>query len=185
MRRLAYWFVRVWGWQIEGEAPAARKFVAIGGPHTSNWDFVFFLAVIHHLGIRPKVLGKHTLVRGPFGGLMRRWGVIPVRRDHPENTVERVREAFDQDEEMALVIAPEGTRAKADHWKSGFYTITVGAEVPLVMAAIDGPTKRIRVSEPFELTGEVAVDMERIRSFFDGWHGLRPDARTPVRLRSE
>jgi len=185
MRRLAYWFIRSLGWSVEGSAPDARKFVAVGGPHTSNWDFVFFLAVIHYLGIRPKVLGKHTLVRGPFGWLMRRWGVIPVNRGVPENTVARVREAFEEADEMALVIAPEGTRARAEYWRSGFYSITHGAEVPMIMAAIDGPTKRIKVSEAFELTGDVAADMDHIRAFFEGSGGYRPAGRTPVRLRSE
>ena len=185
MRWLAYRYVRLRGWVIEGSVPDVPQFVIIGGPHTSNWDFVMFLAVIHHLGVRPKVLGKHTLVKGPFGGMMRRWGVIPVRRDVPENTVERVKEEFAANDHMMLVIAPEGTRTKADHWRSGFYKITLGADVPLLMAALDGPTKRVKVSPPMKLTGDVGTDMDRIREFFDGWQGIKPGHGSPVRLRNE
>ena len=185
MRWLAYRYVRLRGWVIEGSVPDIPQFVIIGGPHTSYWDFVMFLAVIYHLGVRPKVLGKHTLVRGPFGGLMRRWGVIPVRRDVAENTVERVKQEFAANEEMMLVIAPEGTRSRADYWRSGFYKITLGADVPLLMAAIDGPTKRVMVSAPFKLTGDVGGDMDRIRAFFHGWNGINPGQGTPVQLRNE
>lgn len=185
MRRLAYWYMRLRGWTIEGAAPEVRKFVVIGGPHTSNWDFIAFLGVIHHLGIRPKVLGKHTLVRWPFGWIMRRWGVIPVNRGVPENTVERVREEFDASDEMMLVIAPEGTRSRAEYWRSGFYKITVGAEVPLLMAAIDGPSKHIKVSRLIRLSGDPHADMDRIRSFYDGYRGIKPEGRSPVRLRLE
>ena len=116
---------------------------------------------------------------------MRRWGVIPVRRDVPENTVQRVQEAFAENDEMMLVIAPEGTRSKAEYWKSGFYKITQAADVPMVLAAIDGANKRVKISEPIHLTGDVSVDMDGIRAFFEGCDGLRPNLRTPIRLREE
>jgi len=185
MRWLAYRYLKIRGWTFDGELPDVRKVVIIGAPHTSNWDFVFFLGVIYFLGIRPKVLGKHTLTRKPFGGLMRRLGVIPVRRDVAGNTVERVKDAFVAADEMMLVIAPEGTRARAEYWRSGFYKIALGADVPLLMAAIDGGRKRVKISAPMDLTGEVGPDMDMIRLFFDGWHGLKPEQRTPVRLRDE
>ena len=185
MRWLAHRYLVIRGWTFSGGLPDVKKFVIIGAPHSSNWDFVLFLAVIHYLGIRPKVLGKHTLVRGPFGWLMRRWGVIPVNRDVKANTVEKVRETFGATDEMMLVIAPEGTRAKAEYWRSGFYKITLGADVPLVMGRIDGPTKRIEISEPLELSGSLSDDMDVIRAFYVGWRGLVPENATPVRLRDE
>ena len=182
---MAYRYLKLRGWTIDGGIPDVRKFVIIGGPHTSNWDFVMFLGVIYFLGIRPRVLGKHTLVKWPFGRLMRRWGVIPVRRDVAENTVQQVNDEFDANEEMMLVIAPEGTRSRADHWRSGFYKITIGADVPLLIAAIDGPTKRVKISGPLALTGDVSADMDVLRAFYDGWEGIKPSGRTPVRLRDE
>jgi 1-acyl-sn-glycerol-3-phosphate acyltransferase len=185
MRWLAYRYIRLRGWKITGDLPEISKFVIIGGPHTSNWDFVFFLALIQYLGIKPKVLGKHTLVKWPFGILMRRWGVIPVRRDVAENTVERVKETFDASDEMMLVIAPEGTRARADSWRSGFYKITHGAGVPLLMAAIDGEKKLVEISEPLTLTGTISTDMDHIRSFYEGMHGLKPENASLIRLRDE
>ena len=83
MRWLAYVTLRVRGFAFEGRVPEAAKFVVVGAPHTSNWDFLVFLAALHHFRIRARYLGKHTLFRWPFGGLMRRLGGIPVRRDRP------------------------------------------------------------------------------------------------------
>ena len=31
------------GWTVEGTAVEPRKFVIIAAPHTSNWDFVYFV----------------------------------------------------------------------------------------------------------------------------------------------
>ena len=41
------------GWRIEGELPKLDKFVVIGAHHTSNWDFVIFIALFA-AGIDPR-----------------------------------------------------------------------------------------------------------------------------------
>ena len=33
-------------WQTQGRGPDIPKYVLIAAPHTSNWDFVFFLLII-------------------------------------------------------------------------------------------------------------------------------------------
>ena len=53
------------GWRIDGRPPAAKKFILVGAPHTSNWDFAVFLGATHELGIRASYLGKHSLFRWP------------------------------------------------------------------------------------------------------------------------
>ena len=87
MRFLARLWFRLTGWQYRGNQPTVPKFVAIGAPHTSNWDFMLFLAVASHFKMHARAIGKHTLVTGPFGGLMRRLGIIPVRRDTGQGVV--------------------------------------------------------------------------------------------------
>ncbi len=73
---LGHSMLRVAGWRIEGALPPLDKFVVIGAHHTSNWDFVLFLAVKFVLRLNARWFGKHTLFRAPFGALMRRWGGI-------------------------------------------------------------------------------------------------------------
>jgi 1-acyl-sn-glycerol-3-phosphate acyltransferase len=185
LRRLVLWFVRLLGWRMEGELPAVPKYVAIGVPHTSNLDFVFFLAVTTFFHMPAKVIGKHTLVRWPFGGLMRRWGVIPVRRDAPGGVVGEAAAALRAADEAVLVIAPEGTRSAAPYWKSGFYRIALEAEVPILLAFVDYRRKRTGVGPLLHPTGDVRADMDVVRAFYDGITGRHPEGQGPIRLREE
>lgn len=185
MRRLVLWFVRLLGWRIEGELPTIPKYVAIGAPHTSNLDFVFFLAVTTFFHMPARVIGKHTLVRWPFGGLMRRWGVIPVRRDSPEGVVGETVAAIDAADEAVLVIAPEGTRGAAPYWKSGFYRIAQEAGIPILLAYVDYEHKRTGVGPLLYPSGDVRADMEVIRAFYAGMRGRHPEGEGPIRLREE
>ena len=185
MRWLARLWFRLKGWRYAGTQPRPPKFVAIAGPHTSNWDFLYFLAVASHFKMKAKVIGKHTLVKGPFGGLMRRLGVIPVRRDTGQGVVEQMVAAFDSADEMALVIAPEGTRRAEPYWHSGFYQIAVAARVPIVMARINCVEKVATVSDDFMPSGDVRADMDHIRAFFGEGAGVNPAGESTVRLRDE
>ncbi len=185
MRRLARLWYRLRGWTFVGQRPAIPKYVVVGGPHTSNTDFFAFLAVVANFDLPARFIGKHTLFRWPFGGLMRRLGGIPVRRDSGQGLVEQVVAAFHRSDAMALVIAPEGTRGRADHWRSGFYRIAVAAEVPVVCGFVDHSTKRLGLGPTIEPTGDMRGDMDRIRAFFADKVGRHPDRTTPVRLREE
>ena len=79
--RLANLFLRLTGWAPEGTRPAARRYVLIAAPHTSNWDLAYLLALAMVLDVKVSWMGKHQLFRGPMGWAMRSVGGIPVRRD--------------------------------------------------------------------------------------------------------
>mgnify|MGYP000142819431 FL=1 len=51
------------GWKVEGEIPNLKKFILVGAPHTSNWDFVHALILIWALDLKLNVLAKHTLFK--------------------------------------------------------------------------------------------------------------------------
>lgn len=185
MRWLAERLMRLLGWRIEGEVPPEDKFVAIGAPHTSNWDFVIFLGVVSHFRIRARAIGKATLVRWPFGQIMRRLGIIPVERGTGQGMVGQMVREFAASDSMALVIAPEGTRKPAEYWRSGFYQIAMAADVPIALAYIDGDNKVAGVGPALCPSGDIQADMAKIRDFYAPFRGLRPERRGPVRLRPE
>ncbi len=185
VRWLAERLMRMRGWQFSGARPEDAKFVAIGAPHTSNWDFVLFLAVVSHFHLRAKAIGKHSLVRWPFGKLMRRLGIIPIERDSGQGLVEQMVDEFSATESMALVIAPEGTRKPTEYWRSGFYRIAVAAQVPIVLTYIDGENKVAGIGPTLHPTGDIDADMEIVREFFTPICGLRPENQGPIRLRPE
>ena len=185
MSWLARIFFRLRGWEYTGPRPEALKFVAIGAPHTSNWDFVILLAVASHFRFKPKTIGKEALVRGPFGGIMKRLGIVPLKRDSGHGMVEQMAQAFADSTDLALVLAPEGTRRAEPYWRSGFYQIAVAAGVPIVPARVDAVHKRAGLGPAFMPTGDVAADMDRLRDFYAGVVGFNPGGESTVRLREE
>ena len=163
LRRLYDWK----GWQLEQQrAPPLRKYILLGAPHTSNWDFVFFAGATRKLGILPRFMGKHTLFAWPMTRFMYDMGGMPVDRSRPGGYVQAVVEAFAQAEDMALVIAPEGTRSSAGEWRTGFYRIAMGAGVPIVPAWVDHATKQGGLGEPIMPTGDYKADLAKIAEFY-------------------
>ena len=171
------------GWQFVGDVPDVPKMVVIGAPHTSNWDFFLFLGTLHHLRLKVAFLGKHTLFRWPFGLLFRRLGGIPVDRSRAGGVVGQVKRAFDDADEMILVLAPEGTRKAAPRWKSGFLEIATAAEVPIVLAGVDYENKTVTIGPHFD--PESLGLMDSIRHFYSDKTGHHPHGKGPVVLRSE
>jgi 1-acyl-sn-glycerol-3-phosphate acyltransferase len=185
MRWLSHRIATALGWRIRGELPDRPKMVILGAPHTSNWDFFLFLATIHHFDISVRFLGKHSLFRWPLGAMFRKVGGIPVDRSRSGGIVGQVKDAFDAADEMILVIAPEGTRAAAPAWKSGFVEIAEAAGVPVVLAGVHGANKTVTVGPTLELNADRAAFMDRVRDFYSSQPGIKPEGKGPVRLADE
>ncbi len=143
------------------------------------------LAMSYVYGIRVSWIGKHSLFRGPMGPLMRWLGGVPVDRRAAHNAVQQMVDEFARRDELALMIMPEGTRSRADYWKSGFYHIARKAHVPIVLGLLDFKRKVGGLFEAIEPTGDLTADMNRIRAFYDGAMGKYPDDFGPIRLREE
>ena len=178
------WF-RLTGWKVAGRLPPEPKLVVIGAPHTSNWDFVLMLAVVRSLGVRVSFMAKHTLFRRPFGGLMRRLGGIPIRRQVRASAVEQMAAAFDAADALILVMTPEGTRSRGEGWRSGFYHVARTAGVPIVLASLDYYSKRVAIGPALTPAGDVRADMDAIREFYAGIRGRHPENASVIRLTEE
>lgn len=185
LKRIMRGVLRLIRWKIVGEIPPHRKMVIIGAPHTSNWDFPLAMVVAPALGLRIRWLGKHTLFRWPYAWFFRLLGGIPVDRTRAQGIIESSRQAFDEADDLILVIAPEGTRSRRDHWKSGFYRIAHAAGVPVVLVGIDGRNKTVVIG-PHEVPGEdPRAYMDGLRAFYADFGGIKPDRVGPIRLRDE
>ena len=166
VRRLLIALYKLRGWRIDGTLPPEKKFIIAGGPHTSNWDFAIFLGAVDQLGVRPSYLGKHSLFRWPLKRFMLDMGGIPIDRSKRANYVDQVVAEFDKHDELALVIAPEGTRDSDGRWKSGFYHIALGAEVPIVLAWIDRKRRIGAIGPVIHPSGDYRADIKRIAEHF-------------------
>ncbi len=168
------------GWQLEGGRPEARKFVITGAPHTTNWDFIFFIGTTWRMGISPSFMGKLSLFRGPLKRFMYDMGGLPVDRSKPgSNYVEQTVEHFARSDDLALVVAPEGTRRTDGSWRSGFYHIALRAGVPIVPAWVDNRTMRGGLGPAIMPTGDYGADLARIAAFY---RSVMPDCERFVRL---
>ncbi|MBF5042422.1 glycerol acyltransferase [Aggregicoccus sp. 17bor-14] len=183
MARLAKWMLRAGGWRLLGQPPALDKYLVVFYPHTSNWDFVLGILAGWGLGLDVTFLGKHTLFQGPLGPLMRALGGHPVRREERSNMVEQVAQLVRSRERIVLALAPEGTRKRAEAWKSGFYYIAREAHLPVVPAFLDARTRTVGLGPPLYLTGDVQADMAVLRDFYADKQALRPEGAGPVVLR--
>lgn len=181
-----HWLFRRLGWTFEGGLPPKHpKSIVIGAPHTSNWDFVVFMAAIHAYRIDARFLGKHTLFWWPLRVLLRALGGIPVDRSAPGGLVRQVADEFNRAESMVLVVAPEGTRKAVPHWKSGFVRLADGAGVPVVPAVLDCAARRVTLAPPIFFEGDTGEFMDRIRAAFEGATGFRPEGQGPIVLAEE
>jgi 1-acyl-sn-glycerol-3-phosphate acyltransferase len=171
---LATLIMRLAGWRVDGTLPDIPKYVLIGAPHTSNWDFILFLGVIFTLKANVRFMGKAELFRFPIGWFFRYCGGVPVDRKKSTGLVEQMVQACLAAERFILVIAPEGTRHHVAEWKRGFYHIAKSAGIPIVMAVVDGRHKTVRIGQVFHATEDMEADMKTIVGFFDGVVGINP-----------
>ena len=174
LRSLSNVIMRLFGWRVEGTLPDLPKYILVGAPHTSNWDFLLFLGAIFHLKANVKFMGKAELFRNPFGWFFYWCGGIPVDRKKSQGLVEQMVDACNRSDKFILTIAPEGTRYKVSEWKMGFYHIAKNTGIPIVMAIVDGKRKSLRVGQVYQLTENMDTDIKTIKGFFAGMTGINP-----------
>jgi len=179
-------WLALWRWKVVAPpAPLPDKFVLVGAPHTTNWDFPLMLAITRRLGVKVHFLGKDSLFRGPMGPLMRRLGGIPIDRSAPGGMVASLAAEFASRDKLVLLVPAEGTRSHTGHWKSGFYHIARQAGVPVGCGFLDSTTRSGGVGPMVELTGDISRDMDAFRAFYEGKTGVRKGKAGPVRLKEE
>jgi len=184
---LATTSLRLAGWQFEGGVPAEKKYVCLAVPHTSNWDGLLLVTLLQSLHLDMEWMIKDSWVKSPLGPVLRRLGAVAINRGRSTNVVDQMIEQFRTRDRFVLGIPPEGTRSRAEHWRSGFYHIALGAQVPVVPGYLDFGRKRAGLGAPIHLTGDVRADMDRVRAFYAEKKPVAfdPAGFGPIRLREE
>jgi len=175
---------RLAGWRVEGRFPDVPKVVAVVAYHTAQRDFPLGLFCSFILGIKASWIGKHTLFRPPMGWFMRAFGGIPVDRRHAHGTVNEIARIIKERPYILLGISPEGTRARTEYWRSGFYRIALAANVPIVLCYLDFKRKVAGIAEELLYpSGDKESDLEKIRAFYAGVTACYPERVGPIRFR--
>jgi len=175
IRGLSWMFLKATGWHVATDWPDVSKSVIIAAPHTSNYDGLVMLAIAGWYRQKLSWMGKASLVQGPFGGLLRRAGCVPVERSKSKDVVSLMKEAFDAADTLHLAIAPEGTRNANPVWKTGFWHIAQSANVPLFSAVLDFGTREMRLEGPIMPGGDFETDMDVIISHYRDAKGRHPE----------
>jgi 1-acyl-sn-glycerol-3-phosphate acyltransferase len=182
VQRLARRLLAAFGWRVQIAWPPPRCVIVVY-PHTSNWDFVVGYLARLAAALPVQWIGKDTLFRGPLGPLFRGMGGIPVNRSAPAGMVEQLARELSGRDTFRLAIAPEGTRARTDRWKSGFYRLALAARVPVGLAFIDFGAREVGVTTYLDLSGDEEADLARIREAYRGRRGKRPENAGEIRFR--
>ncbi len=183
--RLARWMLKMLGWRLDFEGFPSRQGVAIVYPHTSNWDFPIGMLAKWALGIPAHFWGKDSLFKFPLVGAWMRWvGGIPIDRSSSRGVVGQMVHVFEQhkqnDQLLWLGLAPEGTRSLTPGWRSGFYQLAMGAQVPLALVKLDWGQRRFSVVDFYDLTGDVERDYAHMAHVFQGVKGFHEHQMGPI-----
>ncbi|PCJ85235.1 MAG: glycerol acyltransferase [Thiotrichaceae bacterium] len=185
LKTLSKTILKLTGWKLRIVTPKQNKFILIGAPHTSNWDFPLALLTFWTLDFKIHWVAKKQMFRGPLHYLFTALGGIPVDRNAPHGFIQQIADRFNQTEQMVLTIAPEGTRSKTEYWKSGFYHIAQTANVPICFGYIDYKKRELGFHKLMHPGGDIDADMKIISNFYKDITGKRPELQGRVHIRKQ
>ena len=163
------WLLKTAGWRTVGDIPNISQAVVLALPHTSNIDGVYAIPGLFSLDIKINIMGKHTLFKIPVLAQLLRWiGIIPIDRGNKGSVLQTSIDKFKSGEPLFLGLSPEGTRKYMETWKTGFYYLALGANVPILPVALDYKTKEVRFLSPVYPTGDIEADLPKIYAQYRG-----------------
>ena len=161
------------GWKIDNHWDLnIDQCVMIAAPHTSNWDALYARLALKALGVNVRITIKDSYMKLPLGPFVRAMGGIGINRrpkkegEARPSMVELMSDLFKTHEKLVMLVTPEGTRAKQEKWKTGFYHVAINAGVPIALAYMDYDKKTTGVGKIIYLTGDYEKDMAEIMAFY-------------------
>ena len=159
--------LKIGGWNdIYDVPPDLGNAVCIVAPHTAVADFFVGLNFYWAHEIKFKVMMKKEFFKPVVGWILKKMGGIPVNRGHRNNLVEQMVDMFKQNKDTHLIICPEGTRKRVNHWKRGFHIIAKGANVPILVGFIDYQKKRCGVEKVIYPSDDYNKDLAEIWDYY-------------------
>jgi XTP/dITP diphosphohydrolase len=171
--RINRFLLTLFGYKIDwvNIPPEAKKCVLLFAPHTSMLDFVIGKMALVAMGVKTVFLIKKEAFFFPLGQLLKALGGMPVDRKHVRKFPLFVADLINNSDEIAFLVAPEGTRKRTPEWKKGFYFIAQQANVPIVLGYLDYVSRRGGVGHAFWPTGNVREDVAEMQKYYYGLRG--------------
>jgi len=176
------WF-KVAGWKVCEATPEGAG-ITIAAPHTSNWDFVYALGAAILRDVKIYFSIKNSMCRVPILG---RWlmflGAMPIDRSSAgQGQVEQIKQFIEtqKGKRVFFLFTPEGTRGGVAKWKTGFYHVAKGCELPIFLAKVDYLSKETGVFHTFKLTDNKDDDIQAIQASYSCVYGKYPTKQFPL-----
>jgi 1-acyl-sn-glycerol-3-phosphate acyltransferase len=171
--KLILWIL---GWRVSAteEILKCKKYVLLSGPHTSIWDFIIGKATYLALGIEGKFLIKQEFFKWPLGYWLKKMGGLPINRSSPKEFVKWLNSVQEMDD-LILIITPEGTRKKTNHWKEGFYSIARKGQMPVFIGTLNYKSKVCHIGDPFKVTGDFETDIKQVEQYYRPEYAKHPE----------
>ena len=164
--RIARTLFKLLGWRYDIKVRnVSKKAMLIVGPHTSNWDALFYFLFKVSFNLNTTILVKNTLVRWPMRWFWNSVGAFSIDRQNAQDIVEEMTTIINARQRIFFCLSPEGTRGFRPNWKNGFLRIAYNTDIPIYMSSIDYSTKTIQVINPLKLTNNLDRDMAAAQSY--------------------
>lgn len=180
--KLAEQSLGLMGWEIDNHWDLdIDQCVMIAAPHTSNWDALYARLALKALGVNVRLTIKDSYMKFPFGPFVRAMGGIGIDRSVKQQDQQRpsmvqlMSDLFKTHPKLVMLVTPEGTRAKQEQWKTGFYHVAVAAGVPIALAYMDYAKKKTGVGKIVYPSGDYEKDMTEIMAFYENIHAKFPE----------
>ena len=174
MKRINYFILKLFGYDIDiiNVPLEAKKCVIAFAPHTSMSDFIVGRMALSAMGVKTVFLIKSEVFWWPLGSILKKLGGMPVDRKNARNFHKFAADLIRNSDEIALLIAHEGTRKRNPKWKKGFYFIAKEAEVPIMLGYLDYTVKKGGIGKVFYPDDNIEDDMIEIKKFYYGMKGI-------------
>ncbi len=156
------------GWKTSiNRTDELLKCVMIAAPHTSNWDFFFAALTFWKHDIKFRFFVKDSYTKSLFlGFLVNKMGAIGVDRSKGMNLVDFAINILKENDEIVIMVPAEGTRKYVEKWKTGFYYIAKGANVPIALGYLDYKSKIAGVGPLIKPGEKMEDDFNTIQNFY-------------------
>ncbi|MGB8645816.1 MAG: 1-acyl-sn-glycerol-3-phosphate acyltransferase [Anaerolineae bacterium] len=182
LQRLAEAILNLFGWRIAIEQMPPERAVIVGAHHTSAWDVPIALLLLVATGTSFALIVKKEMFVGPLGWILRSLNCIPIDRSKRNSFVQQMVEALRGPRPVRIALGPEGTRKKTRYWKTGFYYMALGANVPMSFGYADYPRRIVGFGPTLTPSGDIQADMEIIRAFYRNIVARHPECQSDMEL---
>ncbi|WP_163707726.1 1-acyl-sn-glycerol-3-phosphate acyltransferase [Mangrovibacterium lignilyticum] len=175
MKTLAGKLLRRQGWTVAGDYGGVRKSITIFAPHTAHIDFYYGKLGFTIMGVNFKFLSKKELFFFPMNFIMRWLGSIPVRGVKGQNAIFHVAELLEKNEDLHIVVSPEGWITRQTKWNKGFFYMAQKAKVPIVVTTLDYEKKEMAIKKIIHDTSDFNAVISQINAVYKDVKGKNPE----------